>query len=114
MLTKPEIKNCLFCEALLGCPQCRQTSLSMASYGPELTFRVVQWLKTVLPVQRAWVQYLVREQRSNTQHGKKKKKNIKQKQETELHARNSRAASAGTGCDSMGLGEEVSHRGPHV
>ena len=43
-----------------------------------------------------------------------KKKNIKQKQETELHARNSRAASAGTGCDSMGLGEEVSHRRPHV
>ena len=53
---KKKTKNCLLCEALLGCPQCRQTSLSMASYGPELTFRVVQWLKTVLPVQRAWVQ----------------------------------------------------------
>ena len=55
-------------------------------------------------------------QGTKVQHAawQKKKKNIKQKQETELHARNSRAASAGTGCDSMGLGEEVSHRGPHV
>ena len=36
------------------------------------------------------------------------------KQETELHTRNSRTASAGTGYDSVVLGEEVSDRGPHI
>ena len=64
---------------------------------------------SVLPVQRAWVQFLVRELRSNMQHGQNKKK-----QETELHTRNSRTASAGTGYDSVVLGEEVSDRGPHI
>ena len=39
---------------------------------------------SVLAVQRAWVQFLVRELRSNMQHGQKKKKNKKQNYTLEI------------------------------